>query len=106
MRIIDWCPYVFSSDLEVRWSGRRDSNPRPHPWQLAGLPFRYLPILRYPTIFTQFIENLFDLMYPAAVPIFRKFGDTLETLAISEAVSPAGGEIGSVSGRERGWRVG
>src|SRR3546814_5262562 len=30
-------------------------------------------------------------MYPAAVPIFRKFGDTLETLAISEAVSPAGG---------------
>src|SRR3546814_17686947 len=69
-----------------------DSTPRPQPWQLAGLPFRYHPILRYPPIFTQFIENLFDLMYPAAVPFFREFGDTLETRTIFEAVSPTGGE--------------
>src|SRR3546814_950294 len=45
---------------------------------LADLPFRYLPILRYPPIFTQFIENLFDLMYPAAVPFFREFGRSEE----------------------------
>src|SRR3546814_11410881 len=89
---------------------------------LADLPFRYLPILRYPPIFTQFIENLFDLMYPAAVPFFREFGDTLETRTIFEAVSPTGGahadsevdqaghrrppsaKIGSATGRVRGCR--
>src|SRR3546814_3354523 len=60
------------------------------PWQLVVLPFRYLPILRYLPNFTQFIENLFDLMYPAVVPFSREFGDTLETQTIFEAVSQAG----------------
>src|SRR6476646_1453354 len=31
-------------DLHISWSGRRDSNPRPSPWQGDALPTELLPL--------------------------------------------------------------
>ena len=40
--------FYHSDFLEKIWSGRRDSNPRPQPWQGCALPLSYTRILAWP----------------------------------------------------------
>ena len=36
---------LYYDPVEFYWSGRRDSNPRPSPWQGDALPLRHFRIL-------------------------------------------------------------
>src|SRR5208283_4884377 len=40
-------PRVLAGQADFFWSGRRDSNPRPQPWQGCALPLSYTRIHRY-----------------------------------------------------------
>src|SRR5690349_4648532 len=57
-RVLDgelrWCRpapggplHEHANKARVKWSGRRDSNPRPRPWQGRALPLSYTRVLGF-----------------------------------------------------------